>query len=129
LAKAGFGTQVGAPVASSVGAGLVASTSPGPGASVSTGSTITLQPSTGTPPEAPEPEQPSAGSVPNVVGKQTDAARSDLAAAGYSKVKEACQVDPGAAGKPEVVAAQNPEAGAEAGPDSEVTITIAKQKC
>ncbi|SFN35078.1 transglycosylase domain-containing protein [Mycetocola miduiensis] len=129
LTKAGFGTQVGEPVASSVGAGLVASTSPGPGASVSTGSTITIQPSTGTPPQAPEPEQPEAGSVPNVVGKQTDAARSDLAAAGYSKVKEACQVAPGAAGKPEVVAAQNPEAGAEAGPDSEVTITIAKQKC
>lgn len=132
LAKAGFGTQVGAPIASSVGAGLVASSSPGAGASVSTGSTITLQPSTGTAPPAapaPEEEEEAAGSVPNVVGSAPDAARAKLAAAGYENVNEACEVVPGTGAGPGTVKAQNPAGGTAADPAGAVSITVAKQKC
>jgi membrane peptidoglycan carboxypeptidase len=121
LRNAGFGTQVGAPVASSVEAGLVASTNPGGGSYVATGSTITIRPSTG----APEP----APGIPNVVESAPDAAKATLAAAGYNNVKETCEVVPGTGAGPGVVTAQNPAAGTEVDPASEVTLTVAKQKC
>jgi membrane peptidoglycan carboxypeptidase len=121
LRAAGFGTQVGEPVQSGVEAGLVASTSPGGGSYVSTGSTITIRPSSG------EPEAPAA-TVPNVVGSAPDAARAALASAGYTTVAENCTADP--KGKePGVVTAQNPAAGAEADPAGEVTIAVTKKKC
>ncbi|MET1016838.1 MAG: transglycosylase domain-containing protein [Leifsonia flava] len=119
LTSAGFGTQVGEPVASSVEAGLVASTNPGAGSSVSTGSTITIQPSTGTP----------TPSVPNVVGAAPDAARSALATAGYANVKETCEPDNGAGAGPGVVTAQNPAPGTKAKSEDEVTLNVRKQKC
>ncbi|GHD42042.1 carboxypeptidase [Mycetocola manganoxydans] len=119
LRAAGFGTQVGDPVGSSVGAGLVASTSPGAGSSVSTGSTITLRPSTGKPSAA----------VPNVVGSAPEAAIGALAAAGYANVKQACTPDSGAAPGPGEVTAQNPAAGTAADPATEVTITVKKKDC
>ncbi|MBG6239437.1 membrane peptidoglycan carboxypeptidase [Mycetocola sp. CAN_C7] len=119
LANAGFGTQVGAPVASSVEAGLVASTNPGAGATVSTGSTITLQPSTGTP----------AAAVPNVVGADPNAAVETLAGAGYANVTIVCEPDNGTGAGPGTVTAQTPEPGTAAATGDEVTLTVRKQKC
>lgn len=119
LSSAGFATQIGEPVASGVGAGLVAATSPGAGASVSTGSTITIHPSTGTP----------SASVPNVVGAAPDAARSALSTAGYENVVETCEPDNGMGNSPGVVVAQNPAPGTNAPTEDEVSLTVRKQKC
>ena len=119
LANAGFGTQIGEPIASSVAAGLVASTNPGAGASVSTGSTITIRPSTGTP----------SPTVPNVVGAAPDAARGALAGAGYANVKEVCEPDNGAGAGPGTVTAQDPAPGTAAKAEDEITLTVRKQKC
>ncbi len=119
LAYSGFGAQVGSAVSSSIEAGLVASTSPQSGSYVSSGSTITLRPSSGTP----------ATSVPNVVGAAPDAARGALSGAGYNTVTEVCEPDNGAGAGPGVVTAQNPAPGTEADTESEVTITVRKQKC
>src|SRR5690606_38160751 len=58
IEEAGFSVQIGEPVDSMVAEGLVAAQTPGAG-SVPSGTTVTLSPSTGTPPAAP---------VPGVVG-------------------------------------------------------------
>jgi membrane peptidoglycan carboxypeptidase len=53
LEDAGFSVSVSSPVASSVSQGLVAYTSPGSGAQLGSGNTVTIYPSTGTPPKPP----------------------------------------------------------------------------
>jgi membrane peptidoglycan carboxypeptidase len=58
LRKAGFTPVVGPTVDSSYAAGTVAYLSPGSGATVSTGSTVTIYVSDGTPYVAPQPTQP-----------------------------------------------------------------------
>jgi hypothetical protein len=106
LEDAGFSVQVGDAVDSTVGAGLVATQTPGAG-SVPSGSTITLNPSTGTPP---------AVSVPKVTEAKFNEARSTLDDAGF-------RIDgPGCHGNPTVIS-QNPAAGTPAPPGSTVSVT------
>src|SRR5690606_33555051 len=73
LGNAGFPVQVGDPVDSTVGEGLVAEQSPG-GGQVAGGTTVTLHPSTGNPPES---------DVPNVVGEKFNKAKKTLSDAGF----------------------------------------------
>ncbi|WP_417556104.1 transglycosylase domain-containing protein [Microbacterium sp.] len=102
----GFTVQVGAPVDSTVGAGLVAAQDPGPG-SVPTGSLVTLSPSTGNPP---------AIAVPNVVGEKFGKAKSTLEGAGFGVSDQGCK-----GGSP--VTGQNPAANAPAPPGTTVSLT------
>ncbi|MFU8945465.1 transglycosylase domain-containing protein [Mycetocola zhadangensis] len=118
LEKSGFGVQVGAPVDSSIGAGLVAATDPGAGSEVATGSTITLRPSTGVAPIK----------VPNVVGADPEAAKKTLEEVGYGVAGE-CEVDPAAGPGKGVVSKQNPAADTQLAAGQTVTITVKRQAC
>lgn len=106
IEEAGFSVQIGEPVDSTVAEGLVAAQTPGAG-SVPSGTTVTLSPSTGTPPAAP---------VPGVVGAKFNQARKTLQDAGFSVDGEGCH--PNAP-----VTAQDPGDGSTAPPGSTVTLT------
>ena len=105
LEDAGFSVQVGTPVDSTVGAGLVATQTPGAG-QVPAGTTVTLSPSTGNPPAA---------NVPNVVGAKFSDAKKALEDAGFSVDDKGCN-----GGSP--VTAQNPPGGSPAPPGSTVSV-------
>ena len=105
IEDAGFSVQVGAPVDSTVGAGLVATQTPGAG-QVPGGTTVTLSPSTGNPPAA---------NVPNVVGAKFSDAKKTLEDAGFSVDDKGCN-----GGTP--VTAQNPPGGSPAPPGSTVSV-------
>ncbi|MGB3732074.1 transglycosylase domain-containing protein [Microbacterium sp.] len=106
LDDAGFSVQVGDPVDSTVGPGLVAAQTPGAG-SVPSGSTITLSPSTGNPP---------AVSVPAVTGAKLSDAKKTLKDAGFGVDDQGCH------GNASVIS-QNPAANAPAPPGTTVTLT------
>ncbi|WP_298865674.1 transglycosylase domain-containing protein [uncultured Microbacterium sp.] len=106
LEDAGFQVQVGAPVDSTVAAGLVAEQTPGAGR-VAGGTTVTLSPSTGNPP---------AIAVPNVVGEKFGKAKSTLEGAGFGVSDQGCK-----GGSP--VTGQNPAANAPAPPGTTVSLT------
>lgn len=118
LEKSGFAVQVGSPVDSTVGAGLVASTDPAAGTDVATGSTITLHPSTGVAPLK----------VPNVVQADPDAAKKTLEGVGYEVAAE-CEANPDAPPGKGVVSKQNPAADSTLAAGQTVTITVARQNC
>ncbi|WP_285636702.1 transglycosylase domain-containing protein [Microbacterium arabinogalactanolyticum] len=105
IEDAGFSVQVGAPVDSTVGAGLVATQTPGAGQAPG-GTTVTLSPSTGNPPAA---------NVPNVVGAKFSDAKKTLEDAGFSVDDKGCN-----GGTP--VTAQNPPGGSPAPPGSTVSV-------
>lgn len=105
---AGFSVQVGDPVDSTIAAGLVATQSPGAG-QVASGTTVTLNPSSG---KAPEVD------VPNVTGAKFSQAKKTLEDAGFSVAAEECK---GGA----TVTEQNPGPGA-APPGTTITLTCDK---
>jgi len=111
LDDAGFSVQVGEPVASEVGKGLVAEQSPGAGR-VPGGTTVVIRPSTG---KAPEPETP-AGTVPNVTGAKFAQAKKALEKAGFGVSEDGCN---GGA----TVTQQNPAADSPAPAGTEVKLT------
>lgn len=108
LEGAGFSVQVGDPVDSTVGAGLVAEQSPG-GGQAAAGTTVTLRPSTGK--TAPEP----GGTVPDVVGQKFIQAKAALEGRGYGVNEDGCR--PGSD-----VSAQDPPGGTAAGPGTTITL-------
>lgn len=105
LERAGFSAQVGEAVESTIGAGLVAAQTPGAG-QVPSGTTVTLSPSTGTPPPA---------AVPNVTGAKFAQAKKALEDAGFGVNGQGCK---GGA----TVTAQNPGANASAPPGTTITL-------
>ncbi|GAB3616214.1 transglycosylase domain-containing protein [Okibacterium endophyticum] len=117
LEEAGFTAAVGEPVDSAVGAGLVAATEPGAGTTATVGSTVTLRPSTGTPP----------ATVPDVVGKTINEAQNAITSAGYNPTIDKCEEKSGnAQGK---VTAQSIAAGEQAPRGSEVKLNVQKPDC
>lgn len=80
LEDAGFPVVVGGPVDSDQAAGLIGSQAPGAG-KVASGTTITIQPSTGNPAALP---------VPNVVGSNYNQGLQALLGAGFSVSQQGC---------------------------------------
>lgn len=107
---AGFTVQVGDPIDSEVGAGLVAEQTPGPGR-VASGTTVTLRPSTGNSPAAQ-------ATVPNVTGAKFNQAKPALEGAGFGVSGEGCK-------NGSTVTGQDPAADATAAEGSAVTLTCA----
>ncbi|UWF77101.1 MULTISPECIES: transglycosylase domain-containing protein [Microbacterium] len=105
LEEAGFQVSVGAPVDSTVGAGLVAAQDPAAGQAAA-GTTVTISPSSGKAPAAP---------VPNVVGSKLKQAEKALTDAGYGVTSDGC-------GNDDAVVAQNPAAGAAVPPGTSVAL-------
>ncbi|WP_227468093.1 transglycosylase domain-containing protein [Microbacterium sp. YJN-G] len=105
IQDAGFSVQVGDPIDSTVGAGLVAAQTPGAG-QVPSGTTVTLSPSTG---KAP------AVDVPPVTGAKFAAAKKSLEDAGFTVSGDGCKGG-------DTVTGQNPAAGA-APPGTVITLT------
>ncbi|GAA3941554.1 transglycosylase domain-containing protein [Microbacterium soli] len=106
IEDAGFTVQVGDPVDSTVGAGLVAAQTPGAG-SVPSGTTVTLSPSTGNPPAA---------DVPGVVGAKFNQARKTLEDAGFHVNDDGCHGN-------DPVTGQDPGAGTSLHPGATITLT------
>ncbi|BDZ37479.1 carboxypeptidase [Microbacterium suwonense] len=104
--NAGFSVQVGTPVDSTVGEGLVAEQTPGAG-SVPSGTTVTLIPSTGNPP---------ASDVPDVTGAKYSHAKKTLSDAGFGVSGDGCHGG-------SQVTAQNPGANTKAPPGTTITVT------
>lgn len=111
LEKAGFTVRVGDPVDSTVEKGLVAEQDPGAG-SVPGGTTVTLRPSSGTPPES---------AIPNVVGSKFGQAKKALEDAGFSVNEDGCN---GGA----TVVAQDPGAGSNAASGATVTLSCLSEE-
>ncbi|MFP1603119.1 transglycosylase domain-containing protein [Microbacterium sp. 2216-1] len=111
LQKAGFTVRVGDPVDSTVDEGLIAEQDPGAG-SAPGGTTVTIRPSSGTPPES---------EIPNVVGSKFGQAKKALEDAGFSVDEEGCN---GGA----TVVAQDPGAGSNAAPGSTVTLSCLSEE-
>lgn len=111
LQEAGFTVRVGDPVDSTVDEGLIAEQDPGAG-SVPGGTTVTIRPSSGTPPES---------EIPNVVGSKFGQAKKALEDAGFSVDEEGCN---GGA----TVVAQTPGAGSNAAPGSTVTLSCLSEE-
>ncbi|MFD5226591.1 transglycosylase domain-containing protein [Microbacterium sp. NPDC058342] len=107
---AGFSVQVGDPVDSTVGAGLIAAQTPGAG-QVPSGTTVTLSPSTGKAPEK---------TVPNVTGAKFNQARKALQDAGFDVSGDGCN---GGA----TVTGQDPGAESKAQPGATVTLTCQQE--
>jgi len=95
LQRAGFGVNVGDPVDSDHPEGIVAEQNPGAG-QVSSGTTVTISPSSGKPEEK---------DVPNVVGSSFAEAKSAIEDAGFAVSERNCSDD-------DTVTAQNPRPGA-----------------
>src|SRR5690606_13315679 len=106
----GFSVQVGDPIDSDIGAGLVAEQTPGAGR-VASGTTVTLRPSTGNKPAAP-------ATVPNVTGAKFNQAKPALEGAGFGVTAEGCK-------NGSTVNGQNPPAGTAAPAGTVVTLTCA----
>ncbi|WP_423494173.1 penicillin-binding protein [Microbacterium esteraromaticum] len=111
LEKAGFTVRVGDPVDSTVEKGLVAEQDPGAG-SAPGGTTVTISPSSGTPPES---------AIPNVVGSKFGQAKKALEDAGFSVNEDGCN---GGA----TVVAQDPGAGSNAAPGSTITLSCLSEE-
>ncbi|WP_309065406.1 transglycosylase domain-containing protein [Microbacterium sp.] len=105
IEEAGFSVTVGEPIASTVGAGLVAEQTPGAGR-VASGTTVTLRPSTGQPPTT---------ALPNVVGQKFPQGKKALEDAGFSVT------DSGCSGKGDIES-QTPAAGTPVTPGTNVTL-------
>ncbi|MGW9627621.1 transglycosylase domain-containing protein [Microbacterium sp. NPDC055521] len=110
LDAAGFSVQVGDPIDSEIGAGLVAEQTPGAGRAAS-GTTVTLRPSTGNKPAAQ-------ATVPNVTGAKFNQAKPALEGAGFGVSAEGCK-------NGATVNGQNPPAGTPAPAGTVVTLTCA----
>ena len=113
LKQAGFDTQVRKQSSDAIDKGRVISTSPPEGSQVEKGSTVTLVVSSG----------PQRVSVPDVVGKQEDEARSTLEAAGLRadvSQQESTDKDPG------TVLKQDPGPGGKVDKGSAVKLVVAK---
>ncbi|WP_309129440.1 transglycosylase domain-containing protein [Microbacterium sp.] len=108
LEGAGFSVQVGDPVDSTVGAGLIAEQTPGAGKAPA-GTTVTIVPSTG---KAP------ATAVPNVTGAKFSQAEKALTGAGFKVAHDECKGG-------DTVTAQNPSG--EAAPGATITLTCEKE--
>jgi membrane peptidoglycan carboxypeptidase len=108
IENAGFSVQVGTPIDSTVGAGLVAEQTPGAG-SAPGGTTVTLIPSTGVAPPPP------AVAVPNVTGAKFNQAKKSLEDAGFKVNAPGCN-----GGAP--VNAQSPAANSQVPPGTAVTL-------
>ena len=87
LREAGFSVQVGDPVDSEIGEGLVAEQDPGAGR-VPAGATVTLRPSSGKKPGDAEPE--AEGTVPNVTGAKYNQAKAALEKLGFGVSEDGC---------------------------------------
>ncbi|MFD5213123.1 transglycosylase domain-containing protein [Microbacterium sp. NPDC058345] len=111
LQGAGFSVQVGDPVDSTVGAGLIAEQTPGAGR-VPGGTTVTIVPSTGKSPET---------AVPNVTGAKYAQAKNALEKSGFAVSGEGCSGG-------DTVTGQNPGGDSTAAPGATITLTCAKEE-
>ena len=113
LREAGFSVQVGDPVDSEIGQGLVAEQDPGAGR-VPAGATVTLRPSSGKKPEAEEPD--AEGTVPNVTGAKYNQAKAALEKLGFGVSEDGC-------GGGSTVSKQDPAADTKAPAGTEVSLS------
>ncbi|GAA5147829.1 transglycosylase domain-containing protein [Microbacterium pseudoresistens] len=116
LDDAGFGVTVGAPVDSDMGAGLIAAQDPGAG-QVSSGTTVTIWPSTG-----------NGTTVPKVTGMSPSDALSKLNDAGFRNVAMG-KCTAGSGGPSGSVTSTDPAAGAVVGKNTTITLNYSKQEC
>jgi serine/threonine-protein kinase len=112
LRDAGFEVEVSQQYSSDVAAGDVISSSPPEGSTAEKGATVRLVVSRGTKPV----------SVPDVVGKQLDEARSTLTGAG---LKVTTKDDTQSTEDPGTVTAQSPKAGTQLKPGGTITLRVA----
>ena len=117
LEDAGFEVAVTEAPSDSTDEGLVSAQSPSAGTEAAQGSTVSITISTG----------PDLVTVPDVIGESLSSARAQIRDAGLQP-STVCQVvtDPGQAG---TIIAQDPGGGAQASPDSVVTIVVGRLSC
>jgi serine/threonine-protein kinase len=117
LEDAGFEVAVTEAPSDSTAEGLVSAQSPSAGTEAAQGSTVSITISTG----------PDLVTVPDVIGESLSSARAQIRDAGLQP-STVCQVvtDPGQAG---TIIAQDPGGGAQASPDSVVTIVVGRLNC
>lgn len=120
LRSAGLDVYVGPEVDGSQAKGLINEQDPGPG-SVSTGTTVTINPSTGKQKEV----QPT---VPAVAGKSLDAGTRDLSNAGFTMLTSDCTVNANASSGG-VITGTDPAAGSTASKSTVIRVSYEKPSC